>query len=140
MSDFYGTAPEGRRIEFHVYPQEDSMSEFPLATAEGTESGEDPDLGKLFDVPRIKVIADLTDPTVIKLAFSGSVELDRDNAQQVEFFNNLVPGESTGLVVDVHVAGAKMVHRRDSEGDVDAIVQTKSLVVSYAWPVKADDE
>jgi len=114
-----------------------AMSEFPLATVEGTESGEDPDLGKLFEVPRIAVNVDDSDPNVIKLAFSGSVELDRDNAQMVEFFNTLVAGESKGLVVDVHVAGATQRHRRDSEGVVDAVVQTKSLVVTDVWPVDA---
>jgi hypothetical protein len=100
------------------------------AVVEGTATGEDADAGKLFEVPRVKVIVDESDPNVIKLAFSGSVELDREFAQQVEFFNGLKAGQSTELIVTVHVAGATQRHRRDSEGIVDAVVQTKSLVVT----------
>jgi len=104
------------------------MSAIPLAT--NGPAGEDVDRGKLFDVPRVKIVVDDADPTVVKLAFSGSVELDRSNAEQVAFYNKLRAGQSIELVITAHVAGAKMRHRRDSEGDVDAVVQTKSLVVS----------
>jgi hypothetical protein len=97
---------------------------------EGTASGEDAEKGKLFEVPRIKVILDETDPTVIKLAFSGSIDLDRTIAKDVEFYNRLRDGKEADLEITVHVAGAKTVHRRDSEGDVDAVVQTKSLTVT----------
>ena len=86
--------------------------------------------GKLFEVPRVKVVIDRADPTVVKLAFSGSIELDRDNAGQVGFYNRLRAGQEAELAITVHVAGAKNVHRRDSEGYVDAIVQTKALIVS----------
>jgi hypothetical protein len=99
----------------------------------GTTSGPDPDAGKLFEVPRIKVVVDTTDPTVVKLAFSGSIELDRSNEQEMRFYNQLKAGQAHELVVTVHAAGAQMRHRRDSEGDVDAVVQTKSLVVSDVY-------
>lgn len=94
------------------------------------DNGQDVDMGKLFDVPRVGIILDESDPTVVKLAFSGSVELDRTNAEQVGFYNKLAAGRTCEINVTVHVAGAKMSHRRDSEGDVDAVVQTKSLIVS----------
>jgi hypothetical protein len=99
------------------------MSSIPLA-------GEDAEHGKLFEVPRIGIIVDDSDPSVVKLAFAGSIELDRTNAAQMGFYNGLGAGESHEVVVTAHVAGAKMTHRRDSEGDVDAVVQTKSLIVS----------
>lgn len=103
----------------------------PLASApEGTESGPDAESGKLFEVPRIKIDIDKADPTVLKIAWSGSVELDRGNGQQAGFYNDLKPGQTLELAVIVHCAGAKQVHRRDSEGDVDAIVQTKSLIIT----------
>lgn len=92
--------------------------------------GEDPDKGKLFEVPRVKVAIDETDPTVIKLSFSGSIELDRTDATDVEFFNKLKSGKPASLAVAAHVAGARTRHRRDSEGGVDAVVQTKSLIVT----------
>lgn len=116
------------------------MSEFPLAAvADGTSEGENPDLGRIFDVPRIAVMLDESDPNVLKLAFSGQYELDRDNANQVAFFNHLKAGEPAELVVTVHVAGSNKRHRRDSEGDVDAIVETKSLVVSDVF-VRVNEE
>jgi hypothetical protein len=107
--------------------------------AEGTAAGEDADAGKLFEVPRVKVVTDLTDPTVIKLAFSGSIEFDRSNGKEVAFYNDLKAGTSHELVVTVHAAGAQMRHRRDSEGDVDAVVQTKSLVVSDVYLERPTD-
>ena len=91
--------------------------------------GQDAEKGKLFEVPRVAVIVDETDPTVLKLSFSGSIELDRTDASDVELYNQLRAGQSAELHVTAHVAGAKTTHRRDSEGDVDAVVQTKSLVV-----------
>jgi hypothetical protein len=100
------------------------------APPDGTSEGPDAEKGKLFDVPRVRVIVDETDPTVIKLAFSGSVELDRTSGKDVAFYNDLAAGQECELVIYCHAAGATMRHRRDAEGDVDAIVQTKSLVVT----------
>ena len=89
---------------------------------------------KLFEVPRVAVELDESDPTVLKIAFSGSIEVERDNAKQVEHYNQLGAGEERSMTVVVHIAGAKKVHRRDSEGYVDAIVETKSLVVTdFSW-------
>lgn len=114
---------------------------FPVATTtdedapiDGTTSGNDAEKGKLFEVPRVAVEMDDTDPTSLRLAFSGSIELDRGNATQVNFYNRLRAGQSAELALTVHVAGAQTRHRRDSEGFVDAIVQTKSVVVSDVYP------
>lgn len=85
--------------------------------------------GKLFEVPRVGVLLDEADPTVIKLSFSGSIDLDRTVAADVSFFNRLKAGQSVALELEAHIAGSKKTHRRDSEGDVDAIVETKSLIV-----------
>jgi len=100
------------------------------AAAEQIASTPDAPEGKLFEVPRVKVIVDQADPTVLKISFSGSVELERASKEQVEFYNALKAGKASQLAVTVHVAGAKTSHRRDSEGDVDAVVQTKSLIVT----------
>jgi hypothetical protein len=113
-----------------------SSAAIPLANG---PAGQDVERGKLFDVPRVGIVVDEADPTVVKLAFSGGVELDRTDAKHVEFYNKLRAGESCEVVVTVHVAGAKMRHRRDSEGDVDAVVQTKSLVVSDVYFEHAPD-
>jgi hypothetical protein len=102
--------------------------ETPLA--EGTSKGEDAEKGKLFEVPRVAVVVDESDPSVIKLAFSGSIELERGDGKQVEFYNGLKAGTYRDLKITIAVKGAQNVHRRDSEGNVDSIVQTKSLVVT----------
>lgn len=90
----------------------------------------DGEQGKLVEVPRIATTIDETDPSIIKLAFSGGIELDRADRKQVEFYNSLTAGKDRSLKVDVFVAGPKNSHRRDSEGNVDAVVQTKSVLVT----------
>ena len=92
-------------------------------------AGQDPEAGKLFEVPRVAIVVDDTDPTVIKLAFSGSIKLERTDPTDADLFNNLKDGQTVSLQIEAHVAGLKIVHRRDSEGDVDAVVATKSLIV-----------
>lgn len=94
--------------------------------ANGTAQGEDPGKGKLFDV---KIKLDGTKPTVLRLAFSGAIILDMSEQSDVELYNTLVAGKPASLEVDAHVATTKKTHRRDSEGDVDAVVETKSLVI-----------
>jgi hypothetical protein len=108
-----------------------ALSDAPTGEAEvdGTASGPDAEKGKLFEVPRVAVILDDSDPTVLKLALAGGLELDRAIADDVTFYNSLKAGQSVTMTVVAHVAGAKTTHRRDSEGDVDAVVQTKSLIV-----------
>lgn len=98
-------------------------------TEQQTDTGQDPDSGKLFEVPRVGVLVDDSDPTVIKLSFSGALELTRANPKDVQFYNDLQAGRPATLTIEAHVAGQKKTHRRDSEGDVDSIVETKSLVV-----------
>lgn len=96
---------------------------------DGTQSGNDPDKGKLFEVPRAAVVIDEADPSVIKIAFSGSIEFDRAIADDVAFYNKLKAGQDVDLAVTAFCAGPKNTHRRDSEGNVDAVVQTKSLII-----------
>jgi hypothetical protein len=101
-----------------------------MSTAEPTTiTGEDIEKGKLFEVPRAQVVIDEADPGVLKLSFSGSIELDRADPSDVSFYNSLKAGTDAGLSVECFVAGPKNTHRRDSEGNVDAVVQTKSLIV-----------
>lgn len=92
-------------------------------------TGEDAEKGKLFEVPRVAVLVDESDPNVIKLKFSGSVELDRTNADDVALYNSFKAGKDADLNVGIFCAGPANTHRRDSEGDVDSIVQTKTLIV-----------
>lgn len=100
------------------------------AKHEQAVKGEDPETGKLFDVPRVQVAVDESDPSVLKVAFSGQVELERGKAAEVDFYNRLAAGKGVDLSVHAHVAGAKRTHRRDGEGNVDAVLETKSLIVT----------
>jgi hypothetical protein len=92
--------------------------------------GQSADEGRLFDVPRVQVAIDESDPSVLKIAFSGQVELERGKANEVAFYNRLAAGKGVDLSVHAHVAGAKRTHRRDGEGNVDAVLETKSLIVT----------
>jgi hypothetical protein len=95
-----------------------------------------PDTGELFQ--RVKVEVDESDPNVIKLAFSGSYEIDREDKEQVEHYNRLRHGQEAELVIGVHVASARKTHRRDSEGYVDAVVEVKTLKVTEVYFQQAD--
>jgi len=88
------------------------------------------DKGQLFEVPRVSVLVDDSDPTILRLVFSGFYELDRDNAGQVESYNALKAGRESTLSITVRVAGTQKGHRLDSEGDLADIVEAKRLVVS----------
>jgi len=89
----------------------------------------DPDTGQLLKMPRAAVFVDESDPGVLKLAFSGQIELNRADPGDVDVYNALKAGTDAELAVTVFVAGPRNSHRRDSEGNVDAVVQTKSLIV-----------
>lgn len=99
-----------------------------LAEAPSGLQEDDPnDKGKLFEMPKIEV--DETNPNVITIAFSGSVTLDRSQQSDVDLYNRLKAGKLFDLQVSGFVKGPKTTHRRDSEGNVDAVLQTKSLVI-----------
>lgn len=57
-------------------------------------------------------------------------ELERKNPSDVAFFNSLKAGKNFDLDLSGHIAGSKKTHRHDSEGNVDAVVETKTLVIT----------
>ena len=93
---------------------------------------------RLFEVPRLEVVFDVSDPSVLKLAFAGAVELDRTNQAQVDLYNALRPGEQVEVIVTCDVRGTRKLHHRDSEGDLDDIVETKALAVTDVYPARAE--
>jgi hypothetical protein len=102
------------------------MGSTALAEAPPGAGEEEPD-GQLFQMPAIEL--DETNPNAITIAFSGSVTLDRSQKSACALYNKLKHGKVFELTVGGHVKGSKKVHRRDSEDNVDAIVETKSLVI-----------
>lgn len=101
----------------------------PTAQQTDEPDGQDPEKGKLFEVPRVGILLDETDPTVIRISFSGKVDLERASKTDVDWYNQLRAGKPFTLNVAGHVATTKTTHRRDGEGDVDSVVQVKSLTI-----------
>jgi hypothetical protein len=98
------------------------------ALAEAPTGADEKDqTGKLFEMPAIEV--DEANPTAITIAFSGQITLDRSQKSDAALYNKLKHGKVFDLQVAGLVKGSKKTHRRDSEGNVDAIVETKSLVI-----------
>lgn len=92
-----------------------------------TGNDETEETGRLFELPAIDV--DESNPSSITIAFSGSIVLDRSQKDDADLYNKLKHGKVFSLNVSGLVAGSKKTHRRDSEGNVDAVVETKSLVI-----------
>jgi hypothetical protein len=86
-----------------------------------------PDSPRLFEMPRI--VVDESNPTQITVAFSGSVTLDRSQASDADLYNRLKHGKLFDLHVSGLVKGSSKTHRRDNDGNVDAIAETKTLVI-----------
>jgi hypothetical protein len=99
----------------------------PFDGATGTDDEGGSASGKLFEMPAIEI--DDSNPTAIHVVVAGSIPLDRSQKSDAAFYNSLTPGKLITLPVTFFVKGPKTVHRRDSDGNVDAVVQTKSLVV-----------
>ena len=72
------------------------MSSIPLDERRSAYEPPDPDTGQLF--PPVKIEIDRSDPNVIKLALRGSIELDRSNREQIDFYNALKAGTSDEIV------------------------------------------
>lgn len=107
----------------------EEQEEHEQATAE--VDGQDPDAGKLFEVPRVAVLIDDTDPDRLAVSFSGGVMLDRALATDVAWFNALVEGKEVDLEVTCRVLGRKVRHKLDNEGEyVSEVIATKSLAVT----------
>lgn len=79
---------------------------------------------RLFDIA-----PDTTKPTTIRINVNGTIDLDLSQKADVDFYNQLVPGKLITRETTFFVASVKTTHRRDSEGNVDATPQAKSLVV-----------
>jgi hypothetical protein len=96
-----------------------------LATAQtGAQEAERPKPLQLFELK-----PDKTRPTNVSVAVSGNIDLDLSQKADVDFWNELQAGKLITKETTFFVAGAKKRHRRDSEGNVDAVVETKSLIV-----------
>lgn len=97
------------------------------AAPTGAEEQDDLQKEKLFEIPPVK--HDKTKPTLIKVSVSGSIKLDMSQAADIAFYNALEAGKLIELPTSFFVASTKKTHRRDSDGNVDAVPETKSLVV-----------
>lgn len=97
------------------------------AAPTGAQEGDDLQKEKLFEIPPVQL--DKTKATTISVSISGSLELDLSQKADVDFYNELQAGKLVTKETTFFVASTKKTHRRDSEGNVDAVPETKSLVV-----------
>lgn len=93
----------------------------------GSEENEPQQETKLFEMPAIDI--DDSNPSAIHVVVAGSIPLDRSQKADVDWFNGLEHGKLVTVKTTFFVKGSKKVHRRDGDGNPDAIVETKSLVV-----------
>lgn len=85
---------------------------------------------RLFPLPRIK--ADLTSPDVIRLAFTGVVELDRENADVVEYFNALKPGKLATICITARIDGGSKIYKLDDD-EIAEVFETKRIVATEVY-------
>lgn len=96
-----------------------------LATAPpGADEKEKEQPLRLFDVT-----PETSRPTIITVNVSGQIKLDMSKKSDVDFYNSLKPGKSVTYETEFFVASTKTTHRRDSDGNVDAVPQSKSIKV-----------
>lgn len=132
------TPPE-RELETDVDPDEDETPADPTQP--------DPEGKALFNPEHFESEA-LALPKIdgqsidkIKIAFSGSVMLDRSKPEDVALFRTLRLGKVAELRVagDVSFSGGGFTTNRD--GDLDAVVATKTVKIdSVVLPAGADPE
>lgn len=89
--------------------------------------GQDAEKGQLFEIAAIA--ADKAKPTLISVNVSGKIKLDLSQKSDVDFYNSLQAGKLVIYETTFFVASTKKTHRRDKESNVDAVPETKSLVV-----------
>jgi hypothetical protein len=110
-----------------------ALAEAPTGAQEGEQQHQEE---TLFPLPPI--VIDGTKPTALHIAISGSIALDISQKADVDFWNELQAGKLVTREVTFFVKGAKTVHRRDNDDNVDAIVSTKSLVVDGVTIAEAE--
>lgn len=69
----------------------------------------------------------------IRVAFSGSVMLDRSDPADVAMYNRLKLGGECELRVAGKVSGSAGGYTTAKEGDLDAVVGQKSIKVETVW-------
>ena len=94
------------------------------AAPTGAEEAEQPKPLKLFEIT-----PDPAKPTLVSVSISGKIKLDLSQKSDVDFYNALTAGKNVILPTHFFVASTKKTHRRDSEGNVDAVPESKSLIV-----------
>jgi hypothetical protein len=75
----------------------------------------------------------------IGIAFSGSVKLDRSTPDDCSLFRRLMLGKVVTLKVDAKVVGVATKGKDDSDGNTDAVVETKTLSVNTIYPLSIED-
>lgn len=101
----------------------------------GADENENVEQPKLFEIK-----AETTRPTKINVNISGVIELDLSIESDCAFYNSLKPGKTVSFPTDYYVASVKTTHRRDGDGNVDAVPQSKSIKVDLVHYDGAGEE
>lgn len=85
--------------------------------------------------PQIETLFDIRDYVANKtvLKFSGSVELDLNDTQDLEFFRSLKPGASIPANVELRLVGYGQKFGEDDDGNVSEVTGLKSVVVTTVY-------
>lgn len=94
------------------------------AAPTGNEEAEQPKPLKLFEIK-----PDPARVTQITVNVSGKIKLDLSQKSDVDFYESLPAGKLVTYETTFFVASTKKTHRRDSDGNVDAVPEAKALVI-----------
>lgn len=102
-----------------------------MATEATPAPGEEPnvDTGQLFQLRKPALNLDEHDPDDIAISISGTVKLDRSNAEHVALFRALRLGRRVELAVDAVALKRPLVARLDKDDNVEGYTLTAQLSV-----------
>lgn len=75
----------------------------------------------------------------IRVAFTGSVMLDRSNPQDVALFNKLILGREVELRCAGSISKTSTGWTTNREGDLDSIVGERTVKVETVWVMDATE-
>ncbi len=105
----------------------------PTATAEAPAQTEAFDAAR-YDDPELRIQKiDGQGIDKIRIAFTGSVMLDRSNKADVALFNKLLLGKEVELRVAGKISKTATGWTTNRDGDLDAVVGERTVKVDTVW-------
>jgi hypothetical protein len=116
-------------------------SEARLDGEEETDAGHEGLFDKTnYDDPSLQIAkVDGQSIDKIGLTFSGSLKLDRANADDCQLFRRMMLGKTVTLKVDAKVTGIATKGKDDPDGNTGEVVEVKTLTVDTIYPLSVED-